>query len=117
MAFGKRRKKKDSAKYAGTYSLLTAYDKLKYYVIEEKKAGMEFDLADKVIEHVPIIVNFSKLDNEEINYLLSFLSGVVYSLEGEVRTIDTKVFLFAGKAELEDGSLLQYVEDNAENYH
>ena len=43
--------------------------------------------------------------------MLAFLSGIVYSTEGRIFRVETRLFLLARKEEFEDGTLFQYVQD------
>ncbi|HHU56429.1 MAG TPA: cell division protein SepF [Acholeplasmataceae bacterium] len=92
--------------------LLTAFDKMEYFVFEEKSDEHMFSLCDTLLKGKPVLANFDKVENaNDCNYMLAFISGVVYALEGQAIKLGSRLFLFAGKEELEDGSLLQYVED------
>jgi FtsZ-interacting cell division protein YlmF len=57
------------------------------------------------------LANFEKIGVDDANYMLTFLSGAVYALNGEVHKTGSKTFLFARKEEFEDGTLHQYIED------
>ena len=43
--------------------------------------------------------------------MLTFLSGAVYALKGEVHKIHTKTFLFGSESEYLDGTLKQYLKE------
>ena len=43
--------------------------------------------------------------------MLTFLSGAVYGLKGEVHKIHTKTFLFGAESEYKDGTLNQYLKE------
>ena len=54
----------------------------------------------------------SKLINiGEVNYVVSFLSGVVYALEGTVYRFGDETRLFASGRAFEDGTLKKYIKD------
>lgn len=91
--------------------LLTAFDRMEYFVIQEDFENDMFKVCDTILKHKAVLANFDKVRDVDCNYMLSFISGVVYSLNGEVITLGERLFLFAGKSEFEDGSLHQYVED------
>lgn len=92
--------------------LLTSFDKMEYFVFNDKSEEKMFLLCETVLKGKPVLANFDKVkDASECNYMLAFISGVVYARQGQAITIGPRLFLFAGKEELEDGSLLQYVED------
>jgi FtsZ-interacting cell division protein YlmF len=92
--------------------LLTSFDKMEYFVFQEKSDLKMFELCDMILNSKPVLANFDKvINNADCNYMLAFISGVVYSRGGQAIQVGPKLFLFAGKEEFEDGSLLQYVED------
>jgi len=91
--------------------LLTAFDRMEYFVIQEDFENDMFKVSDTILKQKAVLANFDKVKDVDCNYMLAFISGVVYSLGGEVITLGERLFLFAGKSEFEDGSLHQYVED------
>lgn len=92
-------------------ALLTSFDRLEYIFVQSKDDEELFHICDTLIGGHPVIVNFDKLSGADCNYMLAFISGVVYALEGQAIRIGSKLFMFGSKADYEDGSLLQYVED------
>ena len=100
-------KKKNEERKLGT-----AFDRLLNYTFKEDE-DMDtqlLDLADIVIANRPLLANFEQIKSiGEVNHAVSFLSGVVYALNGE----ETRLFA-TGKA-FEDGSLQRYVKDFAVN--
>jgi len=91
--------------------LLTSFDLMEYFIMQTRDDEEMFKLCDTILNGKAVLANFDKLSNSDCNYMLSFISGVVYALGGQAFTLGPKLFLFAGKEELKDGSLLQYVED------
>ena len=111
-----RKKEKDFkfSDYKGEnkQGLLTSFDRLEYIYVETKDDEELFKICDTILGGRPVIVNFDKLNGVDCNYMLAFISGVVYALEGQAVRIGPKLFIFGSKKDYEDGSLLQYVEDN-----
>ena len=105
--FGRKKTKQVEAKNG----LLTAFDKMEYFIIQEKSDDEMFRLCDTILSGKPVLANFDKLQANDCNFMLAFISGVVYACEGETIKVGNKLFLFARKEEYEDGSLKQYVED------
>lgn len=70
--------------------------------------------ADKLLEGRPLIVNFEEFDKIEANKILTFLSGVIYALDGEIEQIQERIFLFATKEDYKDGSLRKFVREHKE---
>ena len=105
--FGLKKKNKSEKKN----QLLTAYDRLETIFISKKSDDELFRICDTILSGKPVLANFEQLASSECNYMLSFISCVVYATEGEVIQIGNKLFLFARKEEYEDGTLKQYAED------
>lgn len=105
-----RKNKKNEEK---NKQLLTAFDKMVYYIFQEGDDSREemFKLCDNILNGKPVLANFDKVSVADSNFMLAFISGVVYACEGETIQVGNKLFLFARKEEYEDGSLMQYVED------
>lgn len=106
--FGKKKSKNDSQ---NKKQLLTAYDRLETVFVSEKSDEQLFRMCDSLLSGKPVLANLEKLSAAECNYMLSFISGVVYATDGEVIKVGAKSFLFARKEEFEDGTLKQYIED------
>lgn len=95
-----------------TKGLLTSFDQMEYFVLEKRSDEDMLKLCDTILSGKAVLANFDKVNGNDCNYMLSFISGVIYAKEGQVIQLGTKLFLFGGKEQYEDGSLLQYVEDN-----
>ncbi len=91
--------------------LLTSFDLMEYFIMSERDDEEMFKLCDTIINGKAVLANFDRVNTNDCNYMLSFISGVVYARGGQAITLGPRLFLFAGKEELTDGSLLQYVED------
>ena len=106
-------KKKNEERKLGT-----AFDRLLNYTFKEDE-DMDtqlLDLADIVIANRPLLANFEQIKSiGEENHAVSFLSGVVYALNGEVYCLGDETRLFATGKAFEDGSLQRYVKDFAVN--
>ncbi len=71
-------------------------------------------LANKLLKSVPLIINFEEYEPIEANKIITFLSGVIYALDGEIEVIQPKIFLFATKEDYKDGSLRKFVKEYKE---
>lgn len=69
------------------------------------------NLADKLIEGLPLILNFEPLDIDQANKSIAFLSGVVYAVGGEIAHVKEKVFLFGNQDVLKDGSISEFLKE------
>ncbi|XMB85098.1 cell division protein SepF [Mycoplasmatota bacterium WC44] len=64
--------------------------------------------ADMLIDGEPLVINFEKLDLEEANQMIAFLSGVTYTIDGINLHMNSKIFIFSRKENLEDGSIMHF---------
>ena len=92
--------------------LLTSFDQMEYFVLEKRSNEDMLKLCDTLLSGKAVLANFDKMNANDCNYMLSFISGVVYAQAGQVMQLGNKLYLFGGKEQYEDGSLLQYVEDS-----
>lgn len=92
--------------------LLTSFDRLQYFTVANSSQEQLMEMCDIILGGKAILANFDQINSEEANFMLSFISGVVYATQGEIFKLDNKLFLFGRKEEFEDGSLHQYVEDS-----
>ncbi|MGI6767575.1 MAG: cell division protein SepF [Bacilli bacterium] len=92
-------------------SLLTSFDRMEYSIVTENSKETLLKICDTILSGKAVLANFDKLDPEDANEMLPFISGVVYATRGEIYRLDERLFLFGRKEEFEDGSLYQYVED------
>ncbi len=109
--FSKKNKKNQPTDFNRGKGLMTSFDKMVYFVMEERSNEEMFRLCDTILASKPVLANFDKLTAEDCNYMLAFISGVIYTCDGETIRLGDRLFLFARKEEYEDGSLRQYVED------
>ncbi len=91
--------------------LLTAFDRMVYFIFQDKSEEEMLKLCDTILSGKPVLANFDKVRATDCNFMLAFISGVIYACQGQTIQVGNKLYLFARKEEYEDGSLLQYVED------
>jgi len=89
-----------------------AFDKVEFVLFNNDIDVLK--TADKLLEGRPLIVNFEEFDKIEANKILTFLSGVIYALDGEIEQIQERIFLFATKEDYKDGSLRKFVREHKE---
>ena len=108
-------KKKDKDTNQNGYNqkaLMTAFDQMEYFIVKDRSQDELFKLSDTILSGKPVLANFDNLSVSDCNFILAFVSGVVYAKEGEVIRMNERLYLFARKEEFEDGSLREYIEDN-----
>lgn len=91
--------------------LLTTFDRMEYFIIQDNSEEEMFKICDTILGGRAVLANFDKLEDNDANEMLLFISGVIYATEGKIFKLDSRLFLFGRKEEYEDGSLLQYIED------
>lgn len=69
------------------------------------------DLAKELIMGKPLILNFKMIGVDEANKIVSFLSGVIFAINGIIEEIDDKIFLFARQQDFKDGTLKKFVDE------
>ncbi len=92
----------------------SAFDRLLNYTFkkDENMNTQLIDLADILMANRPLLANFEEIKSvSEVNYAISFLSGVVYALGGTVYSLSNETRLFATGVAFEDGTLQKYVKD------
>ncbi|MDL2292649.1 cell division protein SepF [Acholeplasma sp. OttesenSCG-928-E16] len=67
------------------------------------------NLAQKLIDGCPLILDFEPLDIDPANKALAFFSGVIFAIGGDIASIKDKIFLFTAKDAYDDGSLTEYL--------
>jgi len=93
-------------------SILQARDRIEFKKIDKRSEEVMFSMCDSIIDGRPVLANFDLLDADDCNLIITFLSGCVYALAGDVVQISERLFLFASGESFEDGSLEAYIEDN-----
>lgn len=104
----KKKNKEQNKEY-----LLTSFERLRNVIVASKDELL--DLASILKDDRALLANFEKLSLDDANYMLTFLAGVVYALNGEVHKTGVKTFLFASGASYEDGTLKQYIIERHSN--
>ena len=89
-----------------------AIDRVEFITMERQVDVMK--LANKLMIGVPLIVNYETYDPIEANKVITFLSGVIYAIDGEIEVIQPTIFLFATKEDYKDGSLRKFVNEYKE---
>lgn len=103
--------KKNREEYKSN-GLMTSFDQMQYIIVKERSDDELYRICDLILNGKPVLANFDSIIPGDCNYMLAFISGVVYAEAGEVIQLGDRLFLFARAQEFEDGSLKQYVEDN-----
>jgi len=91
---------------------INAIDRVEFITMERRVDVMK--LANKLLTGVPLIVNYETYDPIEANKVITFLSGVIYAIDGEIEVIQPTIFLFATKIDYKDGSLRKFVNEYKE---
>ncbi|MCK5388562.1 MAG: cell division protein SepF [Candidatus Izimaplasma sp.] len=89
-----------------------AIDRVGFITMEKQVDVMK--LANKLLKGIPLIINFEDYNEIEANKVITFLSGVIYALDGEIEIIQPQIFLFATKTDYKDGTLRKFVGEYKE---
>jgi len=89
-----------------------AVDRIGFVTMSKKEDVMK--LANKLLKGIPLIINFEEFELIEANKVITFLSGVIYAIDGEIEMIQPLIFLFATKTDYKDGSLRKFVGEYKE---
>ena len=89
-----------------------AIDRVEFVIMDKHVDVMK--LANKLLKGIPLIINYEDYNPIEANKVITFLSGVIYALDGEIEVIQPTIFLFATKIDYKDGSLRKFVRDYKE---
>lgn len=89
----------------------TSFERMQHFAVHNNSQKTLFEICDTIKKGRAVLVNFDKIKTEEANYMLAFISGVVYALDGENFKVENKMFLFGTKEVFEDGSLYAYIEE------
>ena len=108
--FGKNKNKQAKQEVTNVPGI-TAFDNMSYIIVSDNSDEQLLNICDTILSGRAVLANFNKISTTDANSMLSFIAGAIYAIEGECFKIESKLFLFARKQELEDGSLYQYVED------
>lgn len=93
------------------YSVNTAYDRIVFEDLDTDDDDFIVSLANEVINGNPLVLNFDKLEVDQANKVVAFLSGVMYAVGGKIEKINSRVFLFARTQEYKDGTLKQFITE------
>ncbi|MCR1809272.1 cell division protein SepF [Haploplasma modicum] len=68
-------------------------------------------LATDLINGKPLVINLEKLEIDDANKIIAFLSGVVYAINGEIIEISRTIFLFGDEDLFKDGSIKKFIDN------
>ena len=101
--FKKKNQKKENSKKSS--------ELVEFLMLENSNDETLLKVADNLKNHVPYIINFEKIEVDEINKAIAFFSGITYALEGEVILIREKVIMFGDNDAFSDGTLKIFVKE------
>ncbi|MFA6678437.1 MAG: cell division protein SepF [Acholeplasmataceae bacterium] len=93
------------------YTVKTAFERIIFEDLDTGDDDYIVSLANELINGSPLVVNFEKLDIDEANKVIAFLSGVMFAVGGKIERINSRIFLFARAQEFKDGTLKQFVDE------
>ncbi|MDY0209876.1 MAG: cell division protein SepF [Acholeplasma sp.] len=111
--FSKPKREQKLPNYQGE-SISSSYDRIIFESLETDDDAYITMLARDLIDGNPLVLNFEELSPDPANKIMAFLSGVIFTLEGQIVQINKKVFLFAREQEFKDGTLKQFIDEYKE---
>ena len=69
-------------------------------------------LATSMMEGSPLILNFDGLHIDRANKVISFITGVVFAIKGEILEINETTYLFGNSEVYKDGSIEEWLKSN-----
>ncbi len=73
------------------------YKESEIKIIKPKSLEDAQAVSDCLRDKLPVIVNFEETADEEIKRIMDFISGTTYAVDGKIKTVSQKVFIFAPK--------------------
>ncbi|MBQ7277130.1 MAG: cell division protein SepF [Bacilli bacterium] len=104
--------KKNKEEIKGQGPILQSKDEIVFYRVNTNSDDEIFTICDYLLKDKPVLANFDSLVAQDCNHMLSFISGCVYALSGNLFTMNERLFLFASGKALEDGSVEKWVNEN-----
>lgn len=92
----------------------SAYDRIIFEQVATAEDVFLVELARELKNGRPLVLNFEVLGPDESNKTVAFLSGCIYILDGIIEKISDKIFLFARRQELRDGTLQKFIDEYKE---
>lgn len=90
----------------------TSFDNMAYVIVRDSSDEQIFEICDTILGGKAVLANFTKISTSDANMMMLFISGVIYATNGKCFKLGNRMYLFAKKEELEDGSINQYYEDS-----
>lgn len=79
----------------------------KMVVFEPRKVDDAKEIANRLMQDKAVVINIHKLDDTSKQRIIDILYGVCYALNGELKQIDTNVFLCTPRSVGVQGNILE----------
>jgi cell division inhibitor SepF len=89
-------------------------DLIYFELLENGEDETLVSIANKIVAGNPSIINLEKLDIDDANKAIAFLSGVCYGISGEIVNVKEKIFMFSDKTVYDDGSMESFLKEIVE---
>lgn len=70
-------------------------DNMQIVISEPADIDDASSICDFLKQHKPVIVNMEAVDMKDAQRIMDFLSGVVYSIQGDIQTVTSRIFIVA----------------------
>ena len=86
---------KDNFENTNTPNSGNFYKKSEIKTVKPKNLDDAQTISDCLRDKVPVVVNFEETSEEEMKRIMDFISGTTYAVEGKIKQVSNKVFIFA----------------------
>lgn len=91
-------------------SIESAKKTAEVYLTEPRVYAEAQEIADQLLQKKAVIVNLQKIDRDQALRIVDFLSGTVYSLNGDIQRVGTDIFLCTPENVEVGGEIKDYLE-------
>lgn len=91
-------------------SIESAKKTAEVFLTEPRVYAEAQEIADQLLQKKAVIVNLQRIDREQALRIVDFLSGTVYSLNGDIQRVGTDIFLCTPENVEVGGEITDYIE-------
>ncbi|HEY9581919.1 MAG TPA: cell division protein SepF [Savagea sp.] len=91
-------------------SIESAKKTAEVFLTEPRVYAEAQEIADQLLQKKAVIVNLQRIDREQALRIVDFLSGTVYSLNGDIQRVGTDIFLCTPENVEVGGEITDYLE-------
>ncbi|MCA9765842.1 MAG: cell division protein SepF [Carnobacterium sp.] len=89
----------------------TSIKQAKITIVEPRVYSEVQEIADILLKEESVVLNFSRMDEEQAKRIVDFLTGTVYALGGDIQRIGNEIFLCTPESVSIDGVLTDIMRE------